>query len=117
MAYQLLSKESKILGDYEIARQFEEKITEVKRRFQLVQKKALLNRKIMIDEAKLLELSDEAKEALEIAIIAEGEHRWGDAIKFYQIVVEKNQELGDFERAWAFEEKVIEIKRISCNKI
>ncbi len=56
-------------------------------------------------------MAEEAKEALQIAIIAEEEHRWNDALEAYQKVIQINYEMGDIERAKAFEEKLNEITR------
>lgn len=69
------------------------------------------NKKIRIDEYKLQELEEEAKNALEIAVIAEEEQRWSDAIEYYQIVIQKNYEMGDIERSKAFEKKIEKLKQ------
>ena len=109
--YQLLAEISKELGEFETARQFLERIMELKRRYQRVKRRSLQERKIRLSETEQLELNDQAKRALEIAIIAEEEQRWEDAMQSYKLVVAKNYELGDSERAMAFEEKIMEIKR------
>ena len=111
LSYQLLAEISKELGEFETARQFLERIMELKRRYQLVKRRSLQERKIRLSETEQLELNDQAKRALEIAIIAEEEQRWEDAMQSYKLVVAKNYELGDSERAMAFEEKIMEIKR------
>ena len=105
--YHLAANISKDLGEFEKARQISEKITEIKRQSQFLKKKSLVNKKIRIDETALLDLSKDAEEALEIAIIAEEEQRWADAIEAYRIVIQKNQEMGDLEKAKAFEEKLL----------
>lgn len=114
--YQLIVKISEELGEFENARSMADKIRELKRRSLLIRKKSLERKKIEVDETKTLMLSQEARRALEIAVIAEGEQRWSDAIQWYRVVVEKNYEMGDFERAKAFEKKLLEIKRC-LNKI
>lgn len=111
LSYQLLAEISKELGEFESARQFLERIMELKRRYQRVKKRSLQERKIRLSETEQLELIDQANRALEIAIIAEEEQRWEDAMQSYKLVVAKNYELGDSERARAFEEKIMEIKR------
>ena len=111
LSYQLLAEISKELGEFETARQFLERIMELKRRYQRVKRRSLQERKIRLSETEQLELNDQAKRALEIAIIAEEEQRWEDAMQSYKLVVAKNYELGDSERAMAFEEKIMEIKR------
>lgn len=108
--YQLIAKISEELGEFERSRAMKEKIEELKRRALLVRKKSLERRRIEVDETTILMLSEEAKRALEIAVIAEGEQRWNDAIQSYQIIVEKNYEMGDLERAKAFEKKILELK-------
>ncbi len=110
--YQLAAKISQEVGDFEKARQLQDKVNEFKRRVQLVKKKSLTNRKIMVDESTILTLNKEASQALEIAIIAEEEHRWIDALAAYKIVVHKNNEADDNERAKAYEEKITAIERI-----
>lgn len=110
--YQLAAKISQEVGDFEKARQLQDTVNEFKRRVQLVKKKSLTNRKIMVDESTILTLNKEASQALEIAIIAEEEHRWIDALAAYKIVVQKNNEAGDNERAKAYEEKIKAIERI-----
>jgi hypothetical protein len=78
---------------------------------ELQKRKSLKEKKIRIDEVRNLDLEREAKEALQIAIIAEGEYRWTDALKYYEIVVQKSFEMGDIERAKAFQQKMADIKR------
>ena len=77
---------------------------------QSLKKKTLTERKIRISETLALELNEEAKEMLQIAIIAEEEERWEDALEAYKVIVQKNYEMGDNERARAFEEKITRIK-------
>ncbi len=76
-----------------------------------MKKKTLQTKKIRLDETLALQLKAEAEEALQIAIIAEEEHRWKDAIEAYQLVVEKNTEIGDFERASAFQSHIEKLKQ------
>ncbi|MHA1267219.1 MAG: hypothetical protein ACTSRS_18425 [Candidatus Helarchaeota archaeon] len=109
--YQLAAKLSKELGDFEREHEYSQKVDELKRRLQLLHKKFLKTKKIRMDESKLLELQEEEKKALQIAVIAEEERRWKDAIGMYKIVVQKNYEMGDIERAKAFEMKIFEIKK------
>jgi hypothetical protein len=110
--YQLAAKLSNDLGEFETARQILARITELKRRLHLLKRKSLEHKKIRIDEYRLRELEEEAKNALEIAVIAEEEQRWFDAIKYYQIVVQKNYEMDDTERAQAFETKIEKLKNL-----
>ena len=114
---QLAIKISKEIGEFETARKALERANELKRRLHTLRRKTLETRKIRIDETRLLELNQEANEALEIATIAEEEHRWRDALKFYEIVVQKNYEMDDKERARAFEDKITKIKLILNKKL
>ena len=109
--YHLAANISKDVGEFEKARQLLEKIAELKRQSQLVKTKSLMNKKIQVNETKVIDLNKIAEEALEIAIIAEEEHRWTDAIEAYRIVVQKNSEMGDLEKAKAFEEKIFFLKQ------
>jgi len=57
-------------------------------------------------------LNKQAKEALEIAIIAEEGHRWIDIIEAYQIVIQKNYQAADIEKTNAFKNKLNKLKEI-----
>ncbi len=109
--YLLAAKISKEIGEFEKSRQLGLQADELRRRGDLLKKKSLKERKIRVDEAKNLDLEREANLALQIAIIAEDECRWTDALNHYEIVVQKNFEMGDIERAKAFQQKIIKIKR------
>ena len=113
--YQLAAKISKELGEFETSRLISEKAKELRRRMQLLKKKSLTQKRIRMDEVEILEISKEANEALQIATIAEEEQRWEDAIEHYQIVIQKSYEMGDTERAKAFEEKIMKLKRGNGN--
>ena len=109
--YQLAATISKEIGEFEKSRQLTEKVSELKRHVQLVRKKSLVTKKIRLEETKDLDLERDANEALEIAGIAEDEHRWADAIESYGIAIKKYYEMGDLDKVKAFQEKVALLKQ------
>lgn len=110
--YQLAAAISNDIGEFEKSRQLTEKVSELKRHVQLVKKKTLVTKKIRLEETKHLDLNKEANEALEIASIAEDEHRWTDAIESYGIAIQKYYKMGDLDKVKAFQEKVSLLKQV-----
>ncbi len=110
-AYKLASKLSLEIGEKEKAREFNEKSKESKRR------EADLRRRRKTEVARIREsetiqkFETQMKEAMEIAEVALTEERWDDAIKYYGMVIRFATDMGDKERAKAFEAKVAEIEK------
>ncbi|MHA1279382.1 MAG: hypothetical protein ACTSQI_14570 [Candidatus Helarchaeota archaeon] len=110
-AYKLASKLSLEIGEKEKAREFNEKSKEAKRREAELRRRRKTEISRMRESEKIEKFEQQLKEALEIAEVALGEERWDDAIKYYRMVVRFSSEMGDKERAKAFEAKVAEIEK------
>jgi hypothetical protein len=110
-AYKLASKLSLEIGEKERAREFNEKSKEAKRREAELRRRRKTEVSRIREGEKLEKFEQQLKEALEIAEVALGEERWDDAIKYYRLVVRFASEMGDKERAKAFEAKVAEIEK------
>ncbi len=110
-AYKLASKLSLEIGEKEKAREYNEKSKEAKRREADLRRRRKTEIARMRESEKIEKFEQQMKEAIEIAEVALGEERWDDAIKYYRMVVRFASEMGDKERAKAFEAKVEEIKK------
>ena len=110
-AYKLASKLSLEIGEKEKAREYNEKSKEAKRREADLRRRRKTEIARMRESEKIEKFEQQMKEAIEIAEVALGEERWDDAIKYYKMVVRFASEMGDKERAKAFEAKVEEIKK------
>ncbi|NVM30503.1 MAG: hypothetical protein HWN65_16810 [Candidatus Helarchaeota archaeon] len=110
-AYKLASKLSLEIGEKERARELSEKSKESKRREADMRRRRKTEVARIRESEKIEKFDTQMKEAMEIAEVALGEERWDDAIKYYTMVVRFAGEMGDKERAKAFEAKVVEIQK------
>ncbi len=110
-AYKLASKLSLEIGEKEKAREFNEKSKEAKRREADLRRRRKTEIARMREGEKIEKFEQQMKEAMEIAEVALSEERWEDAVKYYTMVVRFASDMGDKERAKAFEAKVAEIEK------
>ena len=111
--YKLASKLSLEIGEKEKAREFSEKSKESKRREADLRRRRKTEVERIREGEKLEAFETQMKEAMEIAEVALSEERWEDAAKYYLMVVKFATDVGDKERAKAFQAKVDEIQKKS----
>jgi hypothetical protein len=110
-SYKLASKLSLEIGEKEKAREFNEKSKEAKRREADLRRRRKTEISRMRESEKIEKFESQMKEAMEIAEVALSEERWDDAAQYYRMVVRFAGDMGDKERAKAFEAKVAEIEK------
>ena len=110
-AYKLASKLSLEIGEKEKARGYSEKSKEAKRREAELRRRRKTEVARIREGEKIEKFESQLKEAIEIAEVALGEERWDDAVQYYKMVVKFASDMGDKERAKAFEAKVDEIQK------
>jgi len=111
--YKLASKLSLEIGEKEKAREFNEKSKESKRREADLRRRRKTEVERMHEGEKIEAFETQMKEAIEIAEVALSEERWEDAAKYYRAVIKFATDMGDKERAKAFQAKVDEIEKKS----
>lgn len=111
--FKLASKLSLEIGEKEKAREFSEKSKESKRREADLRRRRKTEVERIREGEKIEVFETQMKEAMEIAEVALSEERWDDATKYYRMVIKYATDMGDKERAKAFQAKVDEIEKKS----
>lgn len=110
--YNIASKLSLKNGEFELAKNLSDKISQIKKRqFKVEMKfKAEKDRIKTSDQIEILE--KQIAKVLEIAEIAISEQRWNDASKYYSLASNYAAEMGDKDRSNALKLKAEELRKM-----
>ncbi|MHA1270416.1 MAG: hypothetical protein ACTSPY_11555 [Candidatus Helarchaeota archaeon] len=111
--YKLASKLSLDIGDKEMARDFNEKSKEAKRREADLRRRRKAELERIKQSEKIDQLEGQLKESIEIAEVAITEERWEDAAQYYTLASKLAGEMGDPEKASAYKGKANEFRKKS----